>query len=66
MTYHQWIKQCKRDYIAQVLLKAKGNRTKAAKFAGVNRQYFYRLLRRHNFPVLAVRRGNDAWRQLDS
>jgi two-component system, NtrC family, response regulator GlrR len=39
-----------RDYVAQLLRQANGNVGDAARLAGVNRAYLYRLIRRHRPP----------------
>lgn len=43
----EWVDHLERGYVAGVLEQANGNVAEAARLAGLNRSYFYRLLRKH-------------------
>ncbi len=43
-----WMDSLERDYIARLLERCNRNVPAAAQFAGVNRTYIYRLIRKHN------------------
>ncbi|HEX9879954.1 MAG TPA: helix-turn-helix domain-containing protein, partial [Candidatus Binatia bacterium] len=45
-----------RDYLTQILRKAKGNVSQAARLAGKYRSDFYDLLRKHNVSVEAFKK----------
>ena len=44
------LERFERDYVEQLLRQADGNVADAARLAGVNRAYLYRLIRRHRAP----------------
>jgi DNA-binding NtrC family response regulator len=46
-TFHEFQEASERDYLRAILVKHEGHVADAAQAAGVNRTYFYRLLKKH-------------------
>jgi transcriptional regulator of acetoin/glycerol metabolism len=58
-----WMQRFERDYVEEMLRRARNNISLAARLAGLNRGYFYRLLWKHGLRThsagAAARRQND-------
>jgi DNA-binding NtrC family response regulator len=66
--FKEYTRECQRRYIEDLLRRARGCVSRAARMGGINRTHFYKLMRRHGIPIKRrqARGGNDAWRSLDS
>lgn len=63
MSWASEIREFKRALILQALQDNDGNRTKAAKSLGMNRQHMQRQMRKLAVPI-RCHLGNKAWREL--
>jgi hypothetical protein len=50
MKYHDYVRLGKQEYLRWVLAQTKGDVTKAAKLADINRTFFYKLMERYEIP----------------
>ena len=46
-SFHEFQERAEREYLRHILVKHAGHVAEAAQAAGVNRTYFYRLLKKH-------------------
>ena len=65
LKYREHLRETRRAYFRALLHEAHGSITQAARIAGMNRGYVYRMLEKLGMPLMTPQNtGNRAWESL--